>query len=94
MAEVDIIPKIRCDNCGLTVEKTQQGAHSSRSFLKPRAWGGVKAEGGRSTDSYGGKSRLDFTDLCERCANAALDAAAAALKKARSEGFEGPTGAE
>jgi hypothetical protein len=45
-------------------------------------------------DSYGGKSRLDFIDLCERCANIALDAAAAALEKARSEGFDGPTGAE
>jgi hypothetical protein len=94
MAEVDIIPKIRCDNCGLTVEKIVSGSHSSRQFSKPRAWGTCKMEGGRSSDSYGGKARLDFSDLCQRCANAALDAAAAALEKARSEGFDGPTGAE
>lgn len=94
MAEVDIIPKIRCDNCGLTVEKIVSGSHSSRQFSKPRAWGSMKAEGSRSTDSYGGKSRLDFADLCHRCAQAAVDAAAEALAKARGEGFDGPTGAE
>lgn len=93
MAEVNIIPKIRCDNCGLTVEKIKEIA-TSQSFCKPKKWGACKMEGGRSSDSYGGKARLDFTDLCERCANAALDAAAAALEKARSEGFDGPTGAE
>lgn len=85
MADVDIIPKIRCDNCGLTVEKAQQGSYTSRSFHKPRMWGSCKIEGGRSTDSYGGKGRLDFTDLCPSCANAAIDGAAAALKSARGE---------
>ncbi len=94
MAEVDILPKIRCDNCGLTVEKVVSGSGSSRQFSKPRSWGSLRAEGSRSTDSYGGKARLDFTDLCHRCAQAAVDAAAVALEKARSEGFDGPEGAE
>lgn len=83
MADVDITPKIRCDNCGQIEEKAVTGSHTSRSFSKPRKWGFAKMEGSRSTDSYGGKSRLDFTDLCPRCANAALDAAAAALKSIR-----------
>ncbi|MEX2739968.1 hypothetical protein AB3480_00715 [Rhizobium mongolense] len=85
MADVDIIPKICCDNCGKTVEKQQQGTGASRSFKKPSLWGSCKIEGGRSTDSYGGKGRLDFIDLCPSCANAAIDAAAAALKAARGE---------
>ena len=85
MADVDIIPKICCDNCGLTVEKHREGTGPSRSFRKPRMWGSCKMEGGRSTDSYGGKSQLGFTDLCPNCANAALDAAAGALKATRGE---------
>ena len=85
MADVDIKPKICCDNCGLTVEKNQQGNGASRSFHKPRMWGSLKIEGGRSTDSYGGKSSLSFPDLCTECANAAVDAAAAALAQIRGE---------
>lgn len=85
MADVDIIPKICCDNCGHTVEKQQQGNGPSRSFHKPGLWGSCKMEGGRSTDSYGGKGRLNFTDLCPVCANAAIDAAADALKQRRGE---------
>lgn len=85
MADVDIIPKISCDNCGRTVEKQQEGSYTSRSFKKPRDWGSLKIEGSRSSDSYGGKERLDFIDLCPKCATIAVDAAAAALKAARGE---------
>lgn len=84
MADVDITPKIRCDNCGKVEEKTVSGSRTSRSFTKPRAWGSARMEGGRSSDSYGGKARLDFTDLCPQCANAALDAASKTLKALRS----------
>lgn len=83
MADVDVIPKIRCDNCGHTTEKHR--ASHSKTFEKPGLWGTMKAVGGRSTDSYGGKDRLDFADLCPQCASAALDAAAAALKARRGE---------
>lgn len=86
MADVDITPKIRCDNCGLIEERAVSGSHTSRIFSKPRKWGSAKMEGGRSSDSYGGKSRLDFSDLCPTCANDALDAAAAVLKARRDEG--------
>ncbi|AII27764.1 hypothetical protein B9J07_12865 [Sinorhizobium sp. LM21] len=85
MADVNINPRIQCDNCGTTVEKEQSGTGPSRSFRKPNKWGSCKIEGGRSTDSYGGKGRLDFIDLCPSCANAAIDAAASALKSARRE---------
>lgn len=96
MADVDQIPKIRCDNCGRTTEKAVHGAHTSRTFHKPKSWGSMKAIGGPgSADNYGdGKSRLDFIDLCPKCAEVALQAAGDALAKARGEGFDGPTGAE
>lgn len=83
MADVDVVPKICCDNCGKTVEKQQSGTGPSRSFNKPSMWGSCRIEGGRSVDSYGMKGRLDFGDLCPSCANMAIDAAAAALKAAR-----------
>ncbi|RVC47635.1 hypothetical protein EN781_00430 [Mesorhizobium sp. M4A.F.Ca.ET.090.04.2.1] len=83
MATVDVIPKIRCDNCGFMVEKHRERGGSE--FNKPSMWGSIHANGGRSTDSYGGKERLDFADLCQPCACAALDAAAAALKQRRGE---------
>ena len=86
MSDVDITPKIRCDNCGFIEEKAISGAGNLRTFSKPRKWGFAKMEGSRSTDSYGGKSRLDFSDLCPTCANDALDAAAAVLKARRDEG--------
>ncbi|MRX31870.1 hypothetical protein [Aminobacter sp. MDW-2] len=89
MADVDITPKIRCDNCGKIEEKTVSGSHTSRSFSKPKAWGSARMEGARSADSYGGKSRLDFTDLCPRCADAALDAASEVLAALRSPAVEG-----
>ncbi|BCH33163.1 hypothetical protein MesoLjLc_50930 [Mesorhizobium sp. L-8-10] len=83
MADVDTIPKIRCDNCGLIAEKHK--GQFDKSYSKPRIWGSCRMEGGRSTDSYGGKGRLDFADLCPQCANAAADAAAEALKARRED---------
>ncbi len=83
MADVKIIPKISCDNCGLTVEKDVVA--NSRDYRKPKPWGSCRMEGSRDVDSYGGKSRLDFTDLCPECADAALNAAASALKARRGE---------
>lgn len=95
MAEIIPVPLIRCDNCGRTEEKTASAAIGHKpTYSKPRRWGSMKAEGAHNVDQYGGKDRLDFTDLCPKCVQAALDAAAGALMKARGEGFDGPTGAE
>ncbi|MGO4196885.1 hypothetical protein AB4Z13_16130 [Rhizobium sp. YAF28] len=85
MADVNIIPRISCDNCGLTVDKQAEFPSANKKFQKPRDWGSLKIEGSRSTDSYGGKDRLDFTDLCPKCATAALEAAATVLKTTRGE---------
>lgn len=81
MADVNTIPKIRCDNCGSTTEKVK--GQFDKDYRKPRLWGFLKAEGGRSTDSYGGKNHVAFPDLCPACANAALDAMNDALKARR-----------
>lgn len=84
MADVKVVPKIQCDNCGKTADKVK-GSYD-KEYKKPSQWGSCKIEGGRSVDSYGLKGRLDFTDLCQSCANAAIDAASEALKNQRGEG--------
>lgn len=96
MADVSLIPKVRCDNCGTIADKTRRNTNPKSDWVRPLVWGGMKAEGGRiCKQTYGtGKERLDFIDLCPKCAEAAFEAAAKALEKARGEGFDGPTGAE
>jgi hypothetical protein len=96
MADVKLTPRVRCDNCGATADKVHRDKLPPSDWVRPREWGSMKAEGGRiCQQTYGtGKERLDFTDLCPRCAEAAFNAAAEALIKTRSEGFDGPTGAE
>lgn len=88
----DLAPRIRCDNCGSVSDK-QKPTISDGKYTAPSSWGNIHAVGGGFIADYGAKARLDFSDLCEKCAKVALDAAAAALEKARSEGFDGPTGA-
>jgi hypothetical protein len=83
MADIDVAPKIRCDNCGLTADKHLTTA--TGAYERPRDWGGMSAIGGGCTDDYGGKERLTFADLCPNCARSALGAAAAALKERRGE---------
>lgn len=90
MADVEIIPKISCDNCGATVEKTGHkdysgGGMASVKYSKPKDWGSCRIEGTRDADAYGNKERLDFTDLCPLCATAILKAAALAAKDRRAE---------
>jgi len=85
MADVNVTPKIRCDNCGHTEDKIVFGSGGTRTIARPKSFGSARMQGGRSTDSYGGQERLEFADLCKECANAALDAAAAALKARRGE---------
>lgn len=84
MADVNITPRISCDNCGAAVDKEPEKLGTSKSFRKPRDWGSCKIEGS-SSDMYGAKDRLDFTDLCPTCAKAAVDAVAAAMKAIRGD---------
>lgn len=83
MADVPSIPRISCDNCGLTVDKVKYAY--DKEFKKPREWGSCRIEGTRGIDSYGGKDRIDMTDLCPDCANIAITAAARVLKEKRGD---------
>lgn len=90
MADVKIIPKIQCDNCGFVQDKinyAERGgfAKNENKYDKPREWGGCTMEGARDADAYGNKERLDMSDLCPRCASNALNGAAAALAVIRNE---------
>ncbi len=81
MANITLAPLVRCDNCGATVDQVK--AQGEQRFVRPSGWGSINAIGARSTDTYGGRDKIAFTDLCPKCAQAALDAAAGALKKIR-----------
>lgn len=83
MADVNITPRISCDNCGHTEDKVYDNGYS-KEWKKPKEWGGCKIEG-YDTNSYGGKSRIDFTDLCAACSKALVKAADEAMKKCRGE---------
>lgn len=85
MADVEITPKIQCDNCGDVRNKQQQGTGPSRSFHKPSNWGSCRIEGGKAAAAYGEKEKIGMPDLCEACANAVIDAAGKALSGRRSE---------
>jgi hypothetical protein len=89
MADVKVIPKIQCDNCGAVEDKVEVPrfvpSKDPTEYAKPKSWGGCKMEGARDRDEYGNKERLDFADLCPRCAKAALNEAANALANIRRE---------
>lgn len=92
MADVKVIPKIQCDNCGLVEEKTATAsfiAGKPIEYAKPKTWGSCRMEGTRDRDEYGNKERLDMADLCPRCASAALNEAANALANIRKEKTDG-----
>jgi hypothetical protein len=83
MSDVIIIPKIRCDNCGVTVDKEVRAGHPNSTYVKPRNWGSARVDGGRRA---GYPEHIGMADLCPKCAKAVGDAAEAALKLARVEG--------
>ena len=83
MADVNIIPRIRCDNCGLVVEKTAHNYSGQASFSRPAGWGSARIDDGRRS---GYPEHIGMTDLCPECAQAACDAADSALKARREPG--------
>lgn len=94
MADVTVAPRIRCDNCGTIEDKVVRTSGEGMGYARPKDWGTMQAIAGSHQGAYGGNARLDFHDLCCLCADAAYRSAAAALERRRSEGFDGPTGAE
>jgi len=84
MADIFVAPKIRCDNCGTTVDKKPNGTVLPISYSKPRHWGSLQIESGRGQQGYPSEF-LKFVDLCPSCAMGAHDAAAAKLAELRGE---------
>ena len=81
MANVQIVPQIRCDNCGFITEEVV----ITSEYQRPREWGSCRMEGSKSVNAYGGKDTLAFVDLCPKCANAAITAASSVLKGVRGD---------
>lgn len=89
MATVTPAPRIRCDNCGRMEDKSDGGT-APPGWCAPKGWGSCRIEIVAGTYP----PRIGMSDLCPICVKAAYDAAGKALEKTRSEGFDGPTGAE
>lgn len=86
MADVNITPRIRCDNCGRVTDKERR----FEKYEKPRGWGSIKIDCLAGTYP----PHITMSDICPACFSAAYKAAGDALSKRRAEGFDGPTGAE
>lgn len=88
MADVTVTPRIRCDNCGRTEDKEKPSFE--KTYRKPHGWGSIRVDCIAGTYP----PHITMPDVCQICFKAAYDGAGAALEKARSEGFDGPTAAE
>jgi hypothetical protein len=93
MADVKVIPKIQCDNCGAVEDKVEVPrfvpSKDPTEYAKPRNWGACRIEGRDARDIYGEKEHLAMPDLCPRCAKAVLNEAANALANIRRENTDG-----
>jgi hypothetical protein len=78
MADVKIIPRISCDNCGIVVEKRITGG----SYAKPEDWGSVSVSA-TQRGTYPNDIRMN--DLCINCLEKVHTAVTHALKSARQE---------
>lgn len=81
MSDVQLIPKIRCDNCGVTTEKVKDGA-INLSWVRPKSWGGLRVD---PTNRSMYPNNIAYVDLCPRCLQAAHSAVERALKDVRDE---------
>lgn len=79
MADVHIIPRIRCDNCGFTDEKELE-PFGKGAYRNKEGWGGIKIA---PTHRGNYPNNIAFVDLCPDCLTAVHDAVAAALSNAR-----------
>lgn len=88
MAEVKIVPRISCDNCGFTEEKVAVEHYTPKIetvYRKPKDWGECHIQGSRAADIYGLRERLDYSDLCPECAHKLFVCSAGLLADIREE---------
>ena len=78
MADVIEVPKVRCDNCGVTANKAKR---FSDKWEQPHHWGSVKV----SPTNYGHNypNNIGMTDLCGRCLQLVHEAVGKALERGR-----------
>lgn len=83
MADVKIIPRVRCDNCSVTAEKDLSG----KDYRTPRTWGSVSVDPTDLGSNYPNTIRMK--DLCAACLKAVHVAVGEALcARRKEEGIE------
>lgn len=83
MADVQIIPRIRCDNCGFVADKDKA---RGGEFMRPLKWGGVNVS---PTEPGNYPNPISMKDLCPKCLQAVHKSVVAALRAAREEPAHG-----
>lgn len=79
MADIVTAPKVRCDNCGQTVEK-MKGGLGHDEWERPREWGSLSVS---ATVRSHYPNDIKMSDLCGECLKAVHYAVGEALKTAR-----------
>lgn len=77
MAEINLAPKIVCDNCGTQTDKQPVGYGADRKWKKPLEWGHVRVA---PTYWRTYPNNIDLLDLCPACNKAVHDAVSASLE--------------
>ncbi len=81
MADVKIIPRVRCDNCSVTAEKELD--LFKKDYERPRAWGQLNLTPANYGSQYPDHVRMN--DLCPACLRALHNAVGEALRARRKE---------
>lgn len=70
MADIDIAPQIKCDNCGFVTDKQSSTVTNGRQgdWRVPNGWGHAQVGGLWAADT------ISFPDLCPTCVVDAVDA--------------------
>jgi hypothetical protein len=80
MADINLAPRVRCDNCGLTTDKVRPRFDTTSKWERPSDWGDVRvAPTLRGTYP----NNIAMTDLCPRCLAMVHEAVGKSLELAR-----------
>lgn len=81
MAEIKPAPRIRCDNCGHTVDMKPH-AYDRNKHQKPKGWGGARIDP-TVVGTY--PNHIAMGDLCPSCLRLVHNAVGEALAEGRKE---------
>lgn len=86
MVDVQIIPRVSCDNCGTQAEK-EVADRVAGKWRRPHTWGELKVSPTNYGNAYPNEIRM--ADLCPGCLRTVHEAVGEALRVSRKEEKDG-----